>query len=114
MKKHAMLMSGLCSAALMVLFAVSRPLIAEPIGPHSPGNVQKGCNATGGVYFPPTKGNSGEYGCLNQNATSIVCGGAGGYKKTCSYGKQGVPGRSGMPTREQFDQPISAPRMNAK
>jgi hypothetical protein len=43
------------------------------------------------VYFPPSS--HGVYACLNSDGSGIICGGVGGFAKTCTtFGAQVVKG----------------------
>jgi len=58
---------------------------------NSPTRVEGRCNEAGGVYFPPSS--HGVYACLNSDGSGIICGGVGGFAKTCTtFGAQVVKG----------------------
>lgn len=71
----------LTAAAMLAAFYVPGAN-AVPIKGHGPGEVQSDCGKGGGMYFPP--GVNGMYGCLTKNGGGVLCGGAGGYSKTCT------------------------------
>jgi hypothetical protein len=87
-------MTMVSSAAVLVAVAgVARLARAEevPIGGNSPTRVEGRCNEAGGVYFPPSS--HGVYACLNSDGSGIICGGVGGFAKTCTtFGAQVVKG----------------------
>jgi hypothetical protein len=75
------------SVTAMVLLTSSvvlSPARAVPIDKYPPGTVQAGCREPGDLYFPPN--DNGVYGCMKGNGGVVVCGGVGGYSKTCTAG----------------------------
>lgn len=81
-------------------FALTCPAHPETISikGHNPDEVQGKCN---GVYFAPGK-KGGSYGCLNDDGSGIVCGGAGAHNaSTCDTFARG-PKRTKLPTRAEL------------
>ena len=87
------------AAAVLAAFGNPPAKAFVPIKGHGPGNIQSGCNGSGDLYFPP--GDQGVYGCLKRNGSGVVCGGAGGYSKTCTV-LQPDAKRRGLPSQEEL------------
>ena len=96
-------MRSVSAAVLLVAAAVlARLAFAEevPAASNSPNKVEGKCNESGGVYFPPSS--HGVYACLNPDGSGIICGGVGGYAKTCEkFGAGVVINHSHVPVRLQ-------------
>jgi hypothetical protein len=56
------------------------PITFDISNDFSPSKVKDSCE--GGQYFPPSS--IGEYGCVNDNGSGIVCGGVGKDATTCT------------------------------
>jgi hypothetical protein len=73
-----------CLAAAVFVAALVAPrhaLAADVFPIQPPQQVKEGC---GGIYYPPTRGNGGVYGCVYSDGHGQSCGGSGKYAKTCT------------------------------
>jgi hypothetical protein len=82
--------------ALAAMGLIADSAMALPL--ESKDAVEGKCNDKGGTFFPPSA--QGVYGCVYNDGTGIVCGGAGSYRNTCSSFRR-RPGQHGLPTRQE-------------
>jgi hypothetical protein len=97
------IMRSVSAGALLVAGVVLASVaLAEevPKQGNNPDQVEGRCNESGGIYSAP--GSQGVYYCVNPNGSGIICGGVGGYAKTCTkFGPKVVKSRSRMPIRAE-------------
>ena len=73
--------AAFCAALIAPTPAKANDVMTIPIQQGgSPSEVKGGCDS--GNYFPPSA--IGEYGCVNDNGSGIVCGGVGKDAITCT------------------------------
>jgi hypothetical protein len=97
------IMRSVSATALLAAGAVLASVaLAEevPRQGNSPDQVEGRCNESGGTYNAP--GSQGVYWCLHEDGSGIICGGVGGYAKTCTkFGPKVVKHHSQMPARAE-------------
>jgi hypothetical protein len=88
----------LATAGLFAALALPVSANTVSMGKNNPGSVQKGCSASGDLYFPPNE--NGVFGCIKAGGNGVVCGGVGKFAKTCStFAKPQTRGH--LPTQAQ-------------